>query len=289
MASGALAGPGRDAGAVSSDRRQQFPDRLCRAPTACCWTPSPTPAFRNAARTASIRPGTLWSEALRGTNALGTVARTGQKLTVHGGEHFFAHYGSLTCTAAPVHRTRWAWWSGVLDASSHCGSRQQHTQALVGMAATQIENGLFRQHHRGNLIITFHSRGEYLAHAQRRAAGAGPRPAPCWASTRRRGSCCRACRRYAEPAFRGSVPHPLRRSDGRRGAPGFSAWRTGWAACSSPRCGEFAAACQTTRRRRARPADRSPRDARRRGRGRRRSAPPCAHAEAECAAAACRC
>ena len=119
------------------------------------------PSFRNAARTASIRPGTLWAEQLRGTNALGTVARTGQRLTVHGGEHFFAHYGSLTCTAAPVIGPDGA-LAGVLDASSHCGSRQQHTQALVGMAATQIENGLFRQHFRGNLVMAFHSRGEYL-------------------------------------------------------------------------------------------------------------------------------
>jgi len=119
------------------------------------------PSFRNAARTASIRPGTLWAEQLRGTNALGTVAQTGQTLTVHGGEHFFAQYGSLTCTAAPVLGPDGT-LAGVLDASSHCGSRQQHTQALVGMAATQIENGLFRQHHRGNLVMAFHSRPEYL-------------------------------------------------------------------------------------------------------------------------------
>ncbi len=119
------------------------------------------PSFRNAARTASIRPGTLWAEQLRGTNALGTAARTGQALTVHGGEHFFAHYGALTCTAAPVIGPDGT-LAGVLDASSHCGSRQQHTQALVGMAATQIENGLFRQHHRGNLVMAFHSRPEYL-------------------------------------------------------------------------------------------------------------------------------
>ena len=118
-------------------------------------------SFRNAAYAASIRPGTLWAEQLRGTNALGTVARTGQKLTVHGGEHFFAHYGLLTCTAAPVLGPDGT-LAGVLDASSHCGLRQQHTQALVGMAATQIENGLFRQHHRGNLVVAFHSRGEYL-------------------------------------------------------------------------------------------------------------------------------
>jgi len=119
------------------------------------------PSFRNAARTASIRPGTLWAEDLRGTNALGTVARTGQRLTVHGKEHFFSHYGSLTCTAAPVIGPDGT-LAGVLDASSHCGSRQQHTQALVGMAATQIENGLFRQHHRGSIVMAFHSRPEYL-------------------------------------------------------------------------------------------------------------------------------
>src|ERR1700750_1208409 len=41
-------------------------------------------------------------------------------------------------------------------------SRQAHTQALVAMAATQIENGLFREHHRGNILIAFHNRGEYF-------------------------------------------------------------------------------------------------------------------------------
>jgi transcriptional regulator of acetoin/glycerol metabolism len=41
-------------------------------------------------------------------------------------------------------------------------SRQAHTQALVAMAATQIENGLFREQHRGHILIAFHNRGEYL-------------------------------------------------------------------------------------------------------------------------------
>ena len=59
-------------------------------------------SFRTAAKTASIRPGTTWTEQRCGTNALGTVARIGQALTVHGGEHFFARHGTLTCTAAPI-------------------------------------------------------------------------------------------------------------------------------------------------------------------------------------------
>jgi sigma-54 dependent transcriptional regulator, acetoin dehydrogenase operon transcriptional activator AcoR len=37
-----------------------------------------------------------------------------------------------------------------------------HTAALVGMAATQIENGLFRERHRRDILIAFHNRGEYL-------------------------------------------------------------------------------------------------------------------------------
>jgi sigma-54 dependent transcriptional regulator, acetoin dehydrogenase operon transcriptional activator AcoR len=118
-------------------------------------------SFRAAAKTANIRPGTMWTERRCGTNALGTVAQIGQPLTVHGGEHFFARHGTLTCTAAPIFGPDGK-LAGVLDASSHCGSRQQHTRALVGMAATQIENGLFRQHHSANLVIAFHNRGEYL-------------------------------------------------------------------------------------------------------------------------------
>ncbi len=119
------------------------------------------PSFRSTARTSSIRAGTLWTETRCGTNALGTVAQIGRPLTVHGGEHFFASYGGLTCTAAPVYAPNGT-LAGVLDASSRCTSRQQHTQALVGMAATQIENGLFRHSHGNSLLVAFHSRGEYL-------------------------------------------------------------------------------------------------------------------------------
>ncbi len=117
--------------------------------------------FSDTARVASIQPGTLWNEARCGTNALGTVAQAGHAVTVHGGEHFFAQYGALTCTAVPVIGPDGA-LAGVLDASSDCRSRQQHTHALVSMAAAQIENGLFRERYRGQVIVAFHSRAEFL-------------------------------------------------------------------------------------------------------------------------------
>ena len=118
-------------------------------------------SFDDASGSASIRPGTVWTEACCGTNGLGTAAHLKRSIVVHGGEHFFSRYSNLTCTAAPIFAPDGA-LVGVLDATSDCVSRQAHTQALVAMAATQVENGLFREHHRGATLIAFHNRGEYL-------------------------------------------------------------------------------------------------------------------------------
>ncbi|MGJ5242882.1 sigma-54-dependent Fis family transcriptional regulator, partial [Bradyrhizobium oligotrophicum] len=101
------------------------------------------------------------TENVCGTNGLGTSAFLKRPIVVHGREHFFARYNNLTCVAAPIFAPDGE-VAGILDASSDCMSRQAHTQALVAMAATQIENGLFREQHRGHILIAFHNRGEYL-------------------------------------------------------------------------------------------------------------------------------
>jgi sigma-54 dependent transcriptional regulator, acetoin dehydrogenase operon transcriptional activator AcoR len=119
------------------------------------------PSFSEASNAASIQPGAVWKESICGTNGLGTAAHLKRAIVVHGREHFFSRYNNLTCIAAPIFAPDGE-LTGILDASSDCMSRQAHTQALVGMAATQIENGLFREHHRGNILIAFHNRGEYL-------------------------------------------------------------------------------------------------------------------------------
>ena len=119
------------------------------------------PSFSDASNAASIRPGTIWTESICGTNGLGTAAHLKRAIVVHGREHFFSRYNNLTCVAAPIFAPDGE-LAGILDASSDCMSRHAHTQALVAMAATQIENGLFREHHRGNILIAFHNRGEYL-------------------------------------------------------------------------------------------------------------------------------
>ncbi len=108
-----------------------------------------------------IIPGSRWSEEVCGTNALGTAIVTGQPIIIHGSEHFFSCYGQVCCTAAPV-RGPAGELVGMLDASSDCVSRQRHTLALVKMAATHIENGLFVNQMRAQMILAIHPRAEFL-------------------------------------------------------------------------------------------------------------------------------
>lgn len=118
-------------------------------------------SFKDASNAAHIQPGAVWTERFCGTNGLGTAAHLKRAIVVHGGQHFFSRYNNLSCIAAPIFGPDGE-LAGILDTSSDCLSRQAHTQALVSMAATQIENGLFREHHRGDILIAFHNRGEYL-------------------------------------------------------------------------------------------------------------------------------
>jgi transcriptional regulator of acetoin/glycerol metabolism len=110
-------------------------------------------------------PGFTWQEAVNGTNALGLVATTRRPAIVHGGEHYFKAYGDLTCAAAPIFG-RSGKLVGIIDATSDCRSRQRHTLALVGMSCVTIENGLFRDRHKSNLIFELHNRREFLGTLQ---------------------------------------------------------------------------------------------------------------------------
>ncbi len=111
---------------------------------------------------AGILAGSCWSEPLCGTNGLGTALATGAPVAVTGPEHYFLKLGDISCSAAPV-RDALGEIVGVLDASSYYASRQQHTQVLVKMAATQIENSLLLQQMRSHLILAVHPRAEFLA------------------------------------------------------------------------------------------------------------------------------
>ena len=112
-------------------------------------------------------------------------------MAVSGQEHYFARLGDLTCTASPV-RDAPGEIVGVLDASSYFESRQQHTQALVRMAATQLENGLLAHQMREHRLIAIHPRQEFLGTL---SAGllAFDHEGRFLAPTRAAASCCTDC------------------------------------------------------------------------------------------------
>jgi transcriptional regulator of acetoin/glycerol metabolism len=110
---------------------------------------------------AGIVVGSDWSEAVCGTNGTGTALRSGRSASVSGLEHYFLGLGDISCSATPV-RDALGEIVGVLDASSYFESRQHHTQALVQMAATQMENGLLAHQMREHLVLAIHPRAEFL-------------------------------------------------------------------------------------------------------------------------------
>ena len=117
--------------------------------------------FADSAAGRAIIPGSMWNESERGTNALGLAAMTGKPVAIYGREHYFACHGHLSCMAAPIFNSQGD-LLGLLDASCAHEARQEHTHALVRMAAAQIENGLVFQEFSGNFVFAFHPRVEYL-------------------------------------------------------------------------------------------------------------------------------
>ena len=109
----------------------------------------------------AVRCGAMWDETHRGTNALGLALYTGRSSMVTGAEHYFSSHGQVSCVSTPIFDGR-GQIVGLLDASSEVAARQFHTQALVELAASNIENRLFIEDHRGNIIFQFHPREEYL-------------------------------------------------------------------------------------------------------------------------------
>ena len=118
-------------------------------------------AFADSVAGRDIIPGSVWRENARGANALGLALQMQAPAAVYGREHFFASHGRLSCMAAPIVDPRGA-IVGLIDASCTNEARQQHTHALVRMAAVQIENSLIFQDRRESYILAFHPRREFL-------------------------------------------------------------------------------------------------------------------------------
>jgi transcriptional regulator of acetoin/glycerol metabolism len=117
--------------------------------------------FLEKANRVALTPGVAWSEASRGTNAIGTAIAERAPATVHADQHYLAANHFLTCSAAPItdHRGNVV---GVLDVSGDRRSYHKHTMALVRMSALMIENQMFAATFENAITLHFHARPEFI-------------------------------------------------------------------------------------------------------------------------------
>jgi len=119
------------------------------------------PTFVNRARKVALQPGGIWSEQLRGTNAIGTALVEQKPIVVHSSEHFVQSNDFLTCSASPIFDPHGK-LLGALDVSSDCRAYQQHTMALVRISVQQIENQMFSCGFESDICLHFHNRPEFI-------------------------------------------------------------------------------------------------------------------------------
>lgn len=112
---------------------------------------------------ASLLPGASWSEEHRGTNAIGTALVERTAISVQGDEHFMAYHRALSCSAVPIFAAN-NQLVATLDVSNDLAMPQQHTLALVKMAAQMVENRLFHANANaeGEIAVHFHARAEFV-------------------------------------------------------------------------------------------------------------------------------
>lgn len=110
---------------------------------------------------ASLLPGASWSEEHRGTNAIGTALVERAPISVQGTEHFMVYHHSLSCSAVPIFAAN-NQLVATLDVSNDLNQPQQHTLALVKMAAQMVENRLFHATAQGEIGVHFHARPEFI-------------------------------------------------------------------------------------------------------------------------------
>ena len=118
-------------------------------------------SFVERAERVALRPGATWHEQWRGTNAIGTSLAEGRPLVIHGGEHYLARNGFLTCAAAPILDPAGR-VLGALDISGDHREAHPHTLGLARSGARMVEHRLFETCHRQGLKLRLHPRREGL-------------------------------------------------------------------------------------------------------------------------------
>jgi transcriptional regulator of acetoin/glycerol metabolism len=117
--------------------------------------------FLPRAEKVALRPGVVWSEQSKGTNAIGTAIAEQKSTLVHGPEHFLSANHFLTCSAVPL-LDPYGETVGVLDVTGDWRGYHRHTMALARMSGQLIENHLFAGAFPHALTIHFHTRAEFV-------------------------------------------------------------------------------------------------------------------------------
>ncbi|MCM2318603.1 MAG: sigma-54-dependent Fis family transcriptional regulator [Pseudomonas sp.] len=109
-----------------------------------------------------LQVGSCWSEALRGTNALGTTLVEGRPTLIDCGEHYLDRLSPFSCTSVPI-RCPQGGVLGVLDLTRvGLMPQPQDNLATLLLAASQIESRLFAALYPEQLVVAFHLRRQYL-------------------------------------------------------------------------------------------------------------------------------
>lgn len=119
------------------------------------------PGFSDRAARVALQPGACWSEADRGTNAVGTALIEEAPVVVHGSEHFLSRNDFLACAAAPLARSDGS-LLGVVDISCDYRIYHPHTFGLVRAAAAMIETKMFEITHVRDIKLRFHTQAQAI-------------------------------------------------------------------------------------------------------------------------------
>ena len=93
-------------------------------------------------------PGSAWTEANVGTNAIGTCLVVGEPVHIRGPEHYVESHTRWSCAAAPVHDPWTGEVLGAIDVSGPARSVQRSVLALVGVSARLAEAEVRTDHAR---------------------------------------------------------------------------------------------------------------------------------------------
>ena len=108
---------------------------------------------KTAAEGGDFAAGADWREEIAGTNAIGTVIKTGQPLQIFGSEHFCLVSHRWTCSSSPIFDPDGV-MVGILDITGTFEKVHTHTLGMVVTAANAIENQLLLRRTLGELEVT---------------------------------------------------------------------------------------------------------------------------------------